>query len=270
MTAAGVETRLEARCALHVDRVAIGTCDRCGSYYCTSCWKQLGAKRLCSACLELPGIDYLAETRTKAWGKRDGWVWYLGGLLSFSALASLIVALQAGHVARALVDAAMAVPLVGYLMLQPWSRNALFAILPLSAIDTVLASHEQAEQQLAYVAGVTTASTLVLGLFLLAARRSPRNKLAFKIEVSDAELARYYDTYVSNPHASRALAYGVLSLLVPLLIPVALVFGILAYRKVDPDAWPPVGRRGSAIVGLVCTGASSLFWTLVVVNLVTR
>ena len=58
---------MQGRCANHVERVAVGTCDRCGSYYCVSCYKQLAGKRICSACLAFPGIDYLADARNKAW-----------------------------------------------------------------------------------------------------------------------------------------------------------------------------------------------------------
>lgn len=264
----------EARCAYHVDRIAVGTCDRCGSFYCSSCVKQLAHKRLCSACLALPGIDYLAELRNKAWGKRDGWVWYLGGLFGFVTVTGTVANAVAGNLWAALFSAAAAALSISYLMLLPWSRVAIFGLIPVSIALAIVEAPAVGSQTAAYAAGYSAGAGvgrgLVMLLFLLAAYRSARNKLAFKLDVSDAELARYHDRYLSNSHASRAFAYGLLSLPIPLLIPIAWFFGIAGYRKVNPNAWPPVGRRGLAIAGLACAGVSTLLWSVVLVSLFIR
>jgi uncharacterized MnhB-related membrane protein len=262
MSAASIEAA-GGRCAYHVDREAVGVCSRCGSYHCADCANELAGKRLCSGCLAIPGIDYLAEARAKAWGKRDGWVWYLGGLIGFLSLLSAVLALVNAKVAQALCAAAVAGLLISYFLMLPFSRMALFAAIPLSIVQNVLGSPAQDPNQVARAAGAATGSGLIFALFALAAYNSTRNRLAFKIEVSDRELAKYYDKYVSNPAALRALAYGILSLPLPLLVPVAVAFGVRALRRFKPDAWPPVRHRGSAIAGLVFAGLSLVLWSLV-------
>ena len=110
-----------------------------------------------------------------------------------------------------------------------------------------------------------------MGLLLcLAAWFSARNKLAFKIEVSDLEIQRLYDQYVSNPSAMRALAYGVLSLIVPLIAPLSLGFGIYAMSKEQRSAWPPVGGRRAALIGIVVSGFSLVVWIGIAVAVLVR
>jgi hypothetical protein len=267
----GVEGAMQGRCANHVESVAVGTCERCGSYYCASCYKQLGAKRICSACLAIPGIDYLADARNKAWGKRDGWVWYLGGLGTLSAVIVVVVAISGADYVQAGVTAAIGAVLGCYFAMQPWARKAIFAIVPLGAFSALLGLPALATaNQEAYYVGAAVGRGGMLLAFLIAAYNSTRNKLAFEIDVSDEELAKYYDKYLANPAAQRALAYGVLSLLIPLFIPVALVAAVRSLRKIDAKAWPPVTGRSTTIVGLVAAGASVLIWTAVVIGLLSH
>ena len=45
--------QVETRCALHPERIAVGTCGRCGNYYCNACsgWREEGEQH-CKACGE--------------------------------------------------------------------------------------------------------------------------------------------------------------------------------------------------------------------------
>ena len=269
MTAAAIEAG-QGRCAYHVDRIAVGTCVRCGSFYCASCYKDLAGKRICSGCLAIPGIDYLADVRNKAWGKRDGWIWYLGVLFSISYAAIAVQAIAQGNLGQAIAAVAVTAVMVCYFLMLPWSRQLIFAVVPFAAFTAVL-QHPQNlagdARPSAYYLGTIIGRTGILLLFLLLAYRSTRNKLAFKLEVSDAELAKYYDTYVANPAARRACVYGAASIVVPLLIPFALAFGVRGLRRGDPNAWPPTGQRGAALWGLVFTGLSVVIWSVVAVDL---
>jgi hypothetical protein len=261
---------MQGRCANHVENVAVGTCERCGSYYCASCYKLLGSKRICSACLAIPGIDYLADTRNKAWGKRDGWVWYIGLMGTLSATLFTLQALMRGYRLQALVTATLAVILLCYFLMLPWARKAIFAVIPLGAFTAILELPVYDGNQIAYYLGAGLGRTLFLLLFLSAAYRSTRNKLAFKIEVSNLELSRYYNNYLANAAGQRALAYGLMSLLIPLLIPVAIVLGLRSLRRIDSGAWPPVTSRGSTILGLASAGLSTAIWLTVIVVAILR
>ena len=42
----------EARCAVHADNVAVGTCSRCGNFLCALCRTRWRGTRLCIACVE--------------------------------------------------------------------------------------------------------------------------------------------------------------------------------------------------------------------------
>ena len=117
------EDRTSGRCALHPERVALGLCERCGSFYCDGCFKSLAGKRFCSTCLALPGFDYIAETRRRFWGKRDGFVWYFGLLGSIGTLLMFATTLST----FSWLHAATQLPTLGievcYLMLLRWSGS---------------------------------------------------------------------------------------------------------------------------------------------------
>jgi hypothetical protein len=175
-----------------------------------------------------------------------------------------------GNMVQAVVVASVTALLICYLLLLPWSRKALFAAVPLGAISATLGLPAYSGSQVSYYLGAALGRSIFLLLFLLLAYRSARNKLAFKIEVPDAELAKYYDTYLANPAARRALAYGVASLIMPLLIPFALAFGVRGLKRAQPDAWPPAGKRSAAIRGLVFTGLSVVIWSVVIMDLTSK
>jgi hypothetical protein len=252
MQAGSSDPTASGRCAYHPERTALGLCDRCGSFYCGECFKERAGRRICSACLALPGVDHIAETRRRFWGKRDNFVWYFGLVGGLGALSGLVVAVAAAQWSGIAANALMLGLFASYFMLQRWSRKALFVLAPLTLVGAV-------GEQPAQLAGAGLGA-LIWTLFFFAALTSPRNKLAFKIDVDDAEVQRLYDQYVSNPNAMRALVYGVLSLFLPVLAPVALAFGIQSMRRVKPNAWPPIGGRRAAVTGVVVSVVALVFW----------
>jgi hypothetical protein len=265
-------TAARGLCALHPEQAASGICERCGSYYCGTCSKALAGKTLCASCLALPGLDYLAEARAKAWGKRDGWIWYFGLFGSFGTFAQALGAIATADWLAALVSAFAMGLFVAYFMQKPWSRKALFAVIPTYGFNSfremgpLLPGGTDAAAWGA-AAAVATFSMGMVALFLAAAYYSTRNRLAFKLEVSNEALARYYDSYLSNPSARRAIAYGIASLIVVPLAPVAIVFAVLAARRADPKAWPPRKGRGLAIAGAICALVSIIAWSGVFLGL---
>jgi hypothetical protein len=197
-------------------------------------------------------MDYIEETRRKFWGKRDGFVWYFGLFGSFISFFGAAGAIAAGELVTVAAHGLMLGLFASYFMLQPWTRKALLALVPLAILGAI--GQPRAELTAASGGG------LLWTLFFVAALISPRNKLAFKIDVSDAEIQKLYDRYVSNPNASRALVYGLLSLGLPVLAPVALVLSIQSLRRVAPKAWPPIGGRRPALIGLVLAVLALLIW----------
>lgn len=270
-----------ARCAVHPDRPAVGVCGRCGDYHCGDCQKTVAARSLCASCRALPGVDYLEDTRRRFWGKRDGFVWYFG---LFGPLGTLISLPQ--HAARSdyLSVATSLVWLglsVAYLTLAPWSRRALLfgtvALTLLSVVQTALGlGVELTEEQLQLFGGRSgvlafgAASSVVAVLIVLAAQYSARNKLAFKLPVSDAELAKVYDVHLSNPLARRAFWYALLLSAIPLASAVTLVMGIIALRRSAPEAWPPRGGRTPAITAIAISSLALVGWLALFAGLVLR
>jgi hypothetical protein len=260
------------RCAVHPDRSSIGTCPRCGSYYCRACCKLLDGAPICASCLSIPGVDYLGELRNRYWGKRDGWVWFFGAFQSASLLAAMGRTAQLGIVWELPVQATSLGLAVAYFLLKPAARRWLFAVLPLSLLGSVIEILAGAlpPDRKAYALGQASGALAVFAAFLAVAYRDPRNKLAFRIEVSSTELAVLHKR-LSNATAVRSVVYGALSLFVPLLGAFSLGLGVTALRRVNPRGHPPIGGRSLAIIGIVLSCASIALWsTLMVVWLMRR
>ena len=64
-------------CPRHPSHAAVGTCARCGGFYCEAEALQHGAHTYCEACGHLPEVSHLERMRQKLWGKRDGWAWLM-------------------------------------------------------------------------------------------------------------------------------------------------------------------------------------------------
>lgn len=239
-----------ARCATHPEELAGATCHRCGAFTCTACTAWVMGIGHCATCAARPEVNYLETFRRGLWGRRDSGAWSVG---AGSLLLMLMVplALSYGQVLTALGLLAGAVVGVAWFLGQRWARLPLL-LLPL-------------------VSGLVVAPSVdlpVLGLLLLAfitvlqAFLDTRGKLFFRIEVPERALQRLWDRDFNNPMARRAVTLGVGALFLPLFAPLAILFGFAALRQVDLKAWPPIGRRGHAIAGIVLGLAALVLWGL--------
>jgi hypothetical protein len=86
------------------------------------------------------------------------------------------------------------------------------------------------------------------------------NQLFFKVEVPREKLQKAWNRYMNNRMARMGFALGLLGLTIPGLGLVALVCSFIGLRRVDPNAYPPIGRKGHAIAGLVLGTVGCLFW----------
>jgi hypothetical protein len=263
----------QGRCAVHPERVAAGLCSRCGSYYCDDCADRTSASPLCTSCVEGWGADSLTQTRERCWGKRDGWVWFFGFFGSFGSLVNLAMLLvQGDEYSASLVYVTNLALAIAYFLLLPWARRALFVTLLLGPIHSLSTPAQaiqglSADAALALQNAVLVGSTVIGALLLWLAYRSPRNKLAFRIEISEHEL-REVHRRLGSASAVRALVYGLLSLGIPFIGIVGLVFALSTLRKLDRSTAPVGNRRRFAMFGLALSILGTLFWLITLTMLV--
>jgi hypothetical protein len=194
----------------------------------------------CAPCAERPEVNYLEALRRKLWGRRDGNAW---GALFWCALFVLLAVYGVSDQSwpLGLVSLGCAGICTGLFLGQPWSRPALF-VLPV-ALGCVAGL---------YAGPLPALLTFVFGFpYLYSVHQDARTRLFLRLPVSEAELRAIWERTENNPLAQRAVALGLFSLFLPVLAPVAIGCGVVALRRVDPHAQPPVGRRGSALLGII-------------------
>ncbi|MGI5861791.1 MAG: hypothetical protein ACOX6T_06990 [Myxococcales bacterium] len=253
---------MAARCPKHPDQEALGVCARCGGFFCGLDRGRVGDKEYCETCAKLPEVDYLEAFRLKYWGKRDGWAWLVGasGLLyAVSGLPLLAAgALQLRISAVLFGFASLGVGALGvcFWLGFAWARVGLLAMpLVVAASNTVLV-------------GPAAAPAALLPLLVgVAVYFDTRNRLFFKVPVAREKLQRLWHLYENNVLARIGLAVSITSLLLLPLAPVGLVLSIVGLRRVNPNAIPPVGRRGQAIAGTIIGAVSTLLAVALAVGL---
>jgi hypothetical protein len=146
---------VETRCALHPERVAAGTCGRCGNYYCDACtgWRN-GGESQCKAC---------SESRTYvAWEDRSLGIWdrycrtLRSSLVDLPRFAGELPA--KGSLWLALIFAIL--PTLIAAMLGSALATALF-----SWLATSLRSTAEARPAVLLASGVMLVTYTLLGLF---------------------------------------------------------------------------------------------------------
>jgi hypothetical protein len=247
---------ITSRCATHPEEAATGTCTRCGSFHCEQCRRFILGRPYCATCAQRPDINYLELFRLKLWGQRDSWAWTIGlyglGLAVFAGLMAVN-----GQYVPALAAGACAGASVAFFLGVPWSRLALI-LTPLGfAVVCGVLSHFPALIPL-----------VLLFLFALSAYGNTRSQLFFRREVPVPRLQRLWHQREDNPLAGHAVSFGLGGLFFPLFAPLAIVLGVTALRRVNPDAMPPIGRKGQAmaaiVLGVVTMGAWLVFlWPMV-------
>ena len=254
--AGGEALEAGAACAVHRDAPAATICERCGAFACHECQAFVEGKPYCSACRSRADVDYTLGLKEKFWGRRDGYVWFFGIFGTLGNLANLVLA-------GALI---MEQPLVGglsllsagfsltvflaYLLLKPWARLGLFGVLLANFVVNALSApaHEVGP---GFGTGMAMGQAVMPFIFFLSAHRSVRNRLAFRLEVPRESLVKMYRAYYDNKIARAGFILSVFSLLVPGLALLSGILCVLGLRRVDPESTPPIGRRKTAIAGIV-------------------
>jgi len=246
-----------AMCPRHPDQPAAGVCTRCGGFFCSADVVRFDDKPFCPSCAALPEVDYLEAFRLKYWGRRDGWAWVFGlGALGNLVLAVVaVVAKNPLFVVYALLGMAVG---VGFWLGMRWARVGMAAVVALGIVVNVS------------LMGPAGASSMIVPiLFVISVYQDTRNRLFFKIDVSRERLQKAWNLYCNNSIARAGFIMGVLALLFGPVAVIGLPCSIVGLRRVDPQAHPPIGRRGQAIAGIVLNSVGlavlavvGVFWGL--------
>lgn len=206
-------------------------------------------KTFCSACAARPEVNYLEGLRLQYWGKRDSWAWFYGlNSLGYLAAASQYVFLQQDYFVGALclVGAGLC---VCYWLGLPWARYVMVAM-PLAFVALGM--------------GTRRYEIAALSVFSLIVSVSPltdmRNKLFFKVPVTEKALQKYWNVYVDNRAARNGATLAMAGLIIPIFIPFGFVFSIIGLLRVNPNAHPPIGKKFHAVAGIVLSIVASALW----------
>ena len=225
----------------------------------------LGSKTFCSTCAVRPDVDYLEAFRLKHWGKRDGWAWALGmGGLINGAVTLALVASSVGDLSS---HPENAVPLLALAAVTAFSSaNGIvfwlgypIARWGLLLATTALTAVEMAAAGPAGLAVAVIPSVVTVNIFI-----NWRTRLFFKLPVKRATLQRAWDILHNNSVARQATIAGVAGLVIPGFGLLALIMGIIGLRRVDPNAYPPVGKKAYAIAGIVLGAIGVIEWLAIV------
>jgi hypothetical protein len=246
-------------CAPH-QAASVGVCHRCGVFLCQACVTRVDANVFCATCAARPDVDYVEAYRLAHWGKREGWAWFFGvsGLSSaLSVVAAVAAWVRQGPTLDTLyvagISAFGAVVGVSWFLRQQWARG--LAIAQFAVLGVVLLVS----------GGVAMVPALVmLTLIIASAFTNVRSQLFFKLDVPRERLRRDWAIYHDNQAARSAAALAVGGLLVPGLGLMAIGFGVYAYRKVDPQAHPPIGGRASSLVGIIVGAIDVALWVFII------
>jgi hypothetical protein len=240
-----------SRCQAHPDQSALGTCTRCGVFFCDQDRRLVDDKPYCATCAVRPDVDYVESFRLKHWGKRDEWAWLvgLGGVVEL--LSGVLLLVGGLHRDRLSALFLLGAGVVGVCFWRglPWARPAFLGVHVL-ILGLLLMT----------VGPGGLALGVIILLVAIAIHDDARNKLFFKKELSREKLRKAWHLYMNNGMARAGVLLAVLGLAFPGVGLIALVCSIIGLRRVDPHAHPPIGRKWQAIAGLVLGAGSSLFW----------
>jgi hypothetical protein len=236
------------RCAVHPDVPAEGICGRCGGFFCPGCASWVLGAVYCAACAALPEVNYLETFRLKLWGRRDTWAWFLG-LGALVTLAPGLTLLASGDALPGAFLLACSAVGGGCFFGQRWARAGLL-VLPVGLGVLGLVSRDPL---------LVVPSLFLLGMGA-SVHQDPRHKLFYRLPIPDGVLLRLWNRHENNPLALVGLQLGLYGVFFPLLAPVALGLGLTALRRVNPEARPPIGRRGQALAATGLGAGSLLLW----------
>ncbi len=244
-------------CPKHPGVAAVGTCARCGSYFCAAEARRIDDATYCGECAARGDVDWLGKHYAKFVGKRSALAWTvlaLGvGAIALGIAMQFGASLAPGERLLAVGFIVWGAANVAIISGKPWARW-----LPLTAAFGVGVLVALASREFNVVAGFFVA--LMLSVFALSIITDVRTRLFFRVPVPRDALQKHYDRYGSNPLAITASRLAFVSLIVPGLGLATLVMGVIALTRVNAKATPPVGNVSAALGAIVFSIFTSLIW----------
>jgi hypothetical protein len=246
----------QARCHVHPDRFARGTCTRCGAFFCAADRRTVQELHYCASCGERPDINYLELFRQQCWGKRDLWAWSVGyfGLICLIFGPQMLFSYD--RTGRQLGWVFIAGGVVGLCFWWglKYARLALFIAATAALVTFVVVLGNQ----FLWLGAIPWVSSLFIYL-------DPRTRLFFREDISEEALRKAWNIHKNNSPARSGFTLSLLGLLFPLVSLFSLVLSLVGLYRVNPNATPPIGRKKQAIAGVILSvlglawGAVSLF-----------
>ncbi len=234
--------------------LTVATCTRCGAFIePASDVKLVFDLPYCASCAVRPDVDSLEAFRLKYWGKRDVFTWLIGLTLPFS-LVSLVMTVIHEQWWQVPGNMVSVVCLAAFFFQERWARVAVYGSIALSTLMSLQASPE--------LAGLRLSFAFLAVLIWAGFTQTTRNQLFFEMHVPRKQLEKTWNATANNSMARSGFLLGLLSLLIWPLGVVSLVLSIAGLNAVDPRATPPIGRKGQAIAGIVCSSLSTLVLSL--------
>lgn len=242
-------------CPKHPGVEAVGTCARCGRFYCAAEARQFDRHTYCDDCSARADVNWLGKYYAQFEGKRSGLVWFLllVGIPVSGIGVTIAVTPSSGLPERflGLAFATWGAACISVFSGKKWARRVPMAASVVVGVFMYLATDQP-------IVGVLT--TICLALFALMTMNDLRTQLFFRVPASRPQLERHYTRYGNNPLAVASSRVALAGLVIPGLGIVAIVLAAVALSRVDKKAVPPVGSAGTAIGAIVFSLFTSLMW----------
>jgi hypothetical protein len=234
----------------------VGTCARCGRFYCAAERIELDALSYCGDCGVRPDVDWLGHHYRALEGKRSGLAWTLLliglGLVAVGLMVMLTPDAKWEAVLIGLGFAIYGAACVATFLGRPKLRGVLF---PAGLVAGVL-----------FLAGfrhvAATFSLIPLLLLAGATWTDVRTRLFYRVPVPRPVLYAHYQREGSNPLAVQASRLALLSLFIPGVCFISLVMGVMALTRIDSKAVPPVGNLSAALGAVIFSLLTSFMWVM--------
>jgi hypothetical protein len=240
-------------CPKHPGIESVGTCERCGRFFCAAERLEFDGKSYCGECGARDDVDWLGKHYRKLEGTRSGFVWFLLLLGMMATAGSLGALVNSENWKERGFFLGMLLIGLSLMSLMSGRKESRFVLLGGSVLAAVLLASATDEP---WSALLTLPALVLAGLSFT----DVRTRLFFRIPVDRVALRRHFDREGSNPLAVRASRLALVGLFVPGVGLLSLVMGVMALTKVNSKAVPPVGNVSAALGAIVFSLFTSLMW----------